>query len=49
MQVQDPTVTYLPRLLAAAAAIVIFGAWMLGMIVHFAGGVLDMLGTVAVR
>jgi len=49
MQLQDPTVTYLPRLLAVAAAVVMFGAWMLGLIVHFASSILDMLGTVVVR
>ena len=49
MQLQDPTVTYLPRLLAVAAAVVVFGAWMLGLIVHFAGSILDMLGTVVLR
>ena len=49
MQLQDPTVTYLPRLLAVAAAVVVFGAWMLSLIVHFASSVLDMLGTVVVR
>ncbi|HLN14136.1 MAG TPA: flagellar biosynthetic protein FliQ [bacterium] len=49
MQLQDPTVTYLPRLLAVAAAVVIFGGWMLATMVHFASGILDMLGTVAVR
>ncbi|HXX40553.1 MAG TPA: flagellar biosynthetic protein FliQ [bacterium] len=49
MQLQDPTVTYLPRLLAAAGAIALFGAWMLGILVHFAGSVLDGLGTAVVR
>jgi len=49
MQLQDPTVTYLPRLLAVAAAVVIFGGWMLGMVVNFASGILNMLGTVVVR
>lgn len=49
MQLQDPTVTYLPRLLAVAVGVVIFGSWMLGMIVHFAAGILDLLGTIVVR
>jgi len=49
MQLQDPTVTYLPRLLAVAAGVVVFGGWMLGTVVHFAGGILDMLGTVVIR
>jgi len=49
MQLQDPTVTYLPRLLAVAAAVVVFGGWMLSQIVHFASSILDMLGTIVVR
>lgn len=49
MQLQDPTLTYTPRLLAAAAAVVVFGAWMLGLLVHFGVGVFDALGTTVVR
>ncbi|MHB8733296.1 MAG: flagellar biosynthetic protein FliQ [bacterium] len=49
MQLQDPTVTYLPRLIAAAAAVVVFGAWMLGTLVQFSSGILDSLGTIVVH
>jgi flagellar biosynthetic protein FliQ len=49
MQLQDPTVTYVPRLIAAAAAVVVFGAWMLGTLVQFSSGVLDSLGTMVLH
>jgi flagellar biosynthetic protein FliQ len=46
---QDPTLTYVPRLAAAAAGILVFGGWMLGMLVHFSSGILSSLGTVSIR
>ncbi len=49
MQLQDPTLTYMPRLIAAAMAVVVFGAWMLGTLVHFSSGILDLMGTLTVR
>ncbi|MBI5533694.1 MAG: flagellar biosynthetic protein FliQ [Deltaproteobacteria bacterium] len=35
-QVQDPTISHLPRLLAVAAALALFGPWMGRQIVAFA-------------
>lgn len=43
MQLQDPTLTYVPRLAAAAAAVLAFGGWMLALLVHFAAQVFDLL------
>lgn len=46
---QDPTLTYVPRLVAAAVGILVFGGWMLGMLVHFSVAILSSLGTAAIR
>lgn len=35
-QIQDPTISHLPRLLAVAAALAVFGPWMGRQIVAFA-------------
>jgi flagellar biosynthetic protein FliQ len=46
MQLQDPTLTYVPRLLAAALGLVVFGRWMLLTLLHFSTAVLGGLGGV---
>lgn len=46
MQLQDPTLTYVPRLVACALGLVLFGRWMLLTLVHFSSSVLAGLGGV---
>ena len=35
-QVQEITLSYVPKLLAAALVLIVFGGWMLGKLTHFA-------------
>jgi flagellar biosynthetic protein FliQ len=34
-QIQEPTLTFIPKILAALFSLVVFGPWMLGIIVDF--------------
>ncbi|NLX86873.1 MAG: flagellar biosynthesis protein FliQ [Clostridiales bacterium] len=35
-QIQEPTLTFIPKILAALFSLIVFGPWMLGIIVDFA-------------
>lgn len=35
-QIQGPTLTFIPKILAALFSLIVFGPWMLGIIVDFA-------------
>jgi flagellar biosynthetic protein FliQ len=39
-QVQEMSLTFVPKLLAAAAVMVLFGPWMLGKLLAFASGLI---------
>jgi len=34
-QIQEPTLTFIPKILAALFSLIVFGPWMLGIIVDF--------------
>ena len=39
-QIQEMSLTFIPKMLAAAVALVVFGPWMLGVLIEFARGLI---------
>lgn len=39
-QIQEMSLTFIPKMLAAAIALIIFGPWMLGVLIEFARGLI---------
>jgi flagellar biosynthesis protein FliQ len=48
-QIQEQTLSYVPKLVAVSAALGIFGPWMLSQLVRFAAAVFEQLPTAAWR
>jgi flagellar biosynthesis protein FliQ len=46
-QVQEQTLTYVPKLVAVGVALVVFGPWMLGQLVRLAASMLEQIPLVA--
>jgi flagellar biosynthetic protein FliQ len=46
-QVQEQTLSYVPKLLAVAAALAVFGPWMLGQVVRLAANALEQVALAA--
>lgn len=46
-QIQEITLTFIPKIVAVAVGLVIFGPWMLRVIVGFAGGLFGNLASFA--
>lgn len=46
-QIQEITLSYVPKLLAAAALLIFLGPWMLGQLTRFAIGVYQSIPTLA--
>lgn len=44
-QVQEITLTYVPKLLAAAVLLIVLGGWMMGRLTHFAAALYQTLPT----
>ena len=45
-QIQEQTLTFIPKIVAVFLAILIFGSWMLGSIVHFTENLFSSLPTI---
>lgn len=44
-QIQEQTLAFIPKIIAVLVAIVVFGPWMLGVLLDFTGGLLGNLHT----
>lgn len=44
-QIQEQTLAFIPKIVAVMAGIVVFGPWMLGVLLDFARGILGNLHT----
>lgn len=44
-QIQEPTLTFVPKIIAILLGMVVFGSWMLNRLLQFAGQTMTRLGT----
>lgn len=44
-QIQEPTLTFVPKIVAILLGMLVFGSWMLNRLLQFAGQIMVRLGT----
>ncbi|MBT9172572.1 MAG: hypothetical protein DDT21_00958 [Syntrophomonadaceae bacterium] len=43
-QIQEPTLTFVPKIIAILLGVVVFGSWMLNRLLQFAGQTMNRMG-----
>lgn len=44
-QIQEPTLTFVPKIIAVFLGVLVFGSWMLNLLIQFTGTVFNNMGS----